>query len=212
MKIIITRPQHEITTKYLSCWAGEIIILAKKKGIEILDLAKNKARKNELVGRIKKLRPDIVFLNGHGNDDCIAGHDDEILIKLGDNHKILSGIITYGLSCNAGKELGPAVVEEPQTSFIGYADKFIFICDNDYIAKPLQDPKAKPFMEASNQVMISLIKGNSAKEASLRSKDKFKENYLKFLSNQNDPNSLQIAQCLWWDMRHQVCLESEDRK
>ncbi|MDD4989710.1 MAG: hypothetical protein PHW31_00130 [Candidatus Pacebacteria bacterium] len=209
MKIILTRPQYEITTKYLSCWAGEIIILANKKGAEVLDLAKEKARKNELVGRIKKLRPDIVFLNGHGNDDCIAGHNDEVLIKFGDNHKILSGVITYGLSCNAGKKLGPAVVKEPQTSFIGYTDKFIFICDNDFIFKPLQDPKAKPFMDSSNQVMVSLIKGNSVKDASLRSKDKFKENYLKFLSNKSDPDSLQIAQCLWWDMRHQVCLESD---
>ncbi|MDD5750466.1 MAG: hypothetical protein PHU56_02345 [Candidatus Pacebacteria bacterium] len=206
MKIIVTRPQYEITTRYLSAWAGEIISLARDKGMEVFDLAKNKAKKNELIGRIKKLQPDLLFLNGHGNDDCVAGQDDEILVKAGENHNILSGITTYALSCNAGNVLGKAAAAEAETAFIGYDDKFIFVCDNKYISKPLQDPKARPFMEASNQVMVSLLKSNSPAEASARSKDKFKERYLKYLSNKADPDSLQIAQCLWWDMRHQVCL------
>ena len=61
-------------------------------------------------------------------------------------------------------------------------------------------------MEASNQVMISLLKGKSAKEASQKSIDKFKNNYQKLLTSNTDIDSLTAAQFLWWNARNQVCL------
>lgn len=209
MKLILTRPQHDVTTNYLSSWAGEIVILARKRGVEVFDLVNHKANRIEFEGRMKKLRPELVFLNGHGDNDCIAGYDNEILVKAGENHNILGGKITYALSCNAGKTLGPAAVEELNTAFIGYTDEFIFVGDSNYISRPLQDPRAKPFMESSNQVVLSLLKGNGPNEASARSKSKFREHYLKCLSSKADPDSLQIAQFLWWDRQHQVCLEND---
>lgn len=205
MKLLVTRPEHDPTTRYISCWAGVIIDLARSKGVTIFDLQRAKANRKEFEGRMKKLHPELVFLNGHGNDESIAGHDNEVLIRLEDNHQVLSGRITYALACSAGKLLGPAIAKEEKSAYIGYSDKFIFIHDSKYISKPLQDPKAKPFMEASNQVMISLLKGHEPREASRRSREKFKEHF-KLLSSETDSDSLQIAQCLWWNMRHQVCL------
>ncbi|MEK7173415.1 MAG: hypothetical protein AAB740_05610 [Patescibacteria group bacterium] len=67
-------------------------------------------------------------------------------------------------------------------------------------------------MEASNQVMISLLKGNSAKDASERSKNKFKDNLFRLMSSNADPDSLQAAQLLFWNMRRQVCLGDIDAK
>ena len=212
MRIIVTRPQHDVTTKYLSSWAGEIIDLAKRKGVEVCDLAKEKANRAELEGRIKKLKPDIVFLNGHGSDNSVTGHDNGDLVNLSKNHDILNNKVTYALSCNSGKVLGKKVAEKEKTTYIGYADEFIFVGDSGYIAKPADDPKAKPFMEASNQVMVSLLKGNSAKESSERSKNKFKDHYERLSSSNADPDSLQAAQCLWWNMRNQVCLGDVDAK
>ncbi len=210
MKMIVTRPQHDITTKYLSVWAGEVINFAKKKRIEVIDLFKDKANKNDFAGRVKKLQPDIIFLNGHGNDDCVTGHNDEKLVEVGDNHDILRGAIIYALSCNSGKILGPKVAENNEATYIGYEDEFIFVGDRNYLSRPQDDPMAKPFMEASNQVMISLLKGNRAGEASEKSKNKFKEHFMKLSSSQADPDSLQAAQCLWWNMRNQVCLGNLD--
>ena len=208
MKLILTRPQHDITTRYLFYWAEAIVGLAKTKGIEVFDLAKHKANRVELEGRVKKLQPELVFLNGHGGDDCVCGHNNEVLIAVGKNHTILGGKITYALSCDSGKKLGPAVVKEPKTAYIGYADEFVFVGDSNYTSKLLQDPKARPFMESSNQVMLSLLKGNSPAEACQRSKNKFREHYLKCLSSTADADSLQIAQFLWWDRQNQVCLEN----
>ena len=206
MKIIVTRPQHDVTTKYLSAWAEEIIYFAQDKSFEVIDLSKEKANKNDFAGRVKKLKPDIMFLNGHGNDDCVTGHDNKDLVKAGENHDILKGAITYALSCNSGKVLGNKVAEIKNTTYIGYKDEFIFVGDGNYLTRPSDDPKARPFKESSNQVMISLLKGNRAEEASERSKNKFKEYFIKLSSSGSDPDSLQAAQCLWWNMRNQVCL------
>ncbi|MFA6551075.1 MAG: hypothetical protein WCV41_00890 [Patescibacteria group bacterium] len=206
MKMIVTRPQYDITTRYLSVWAAEVINFAKEKKVEVIDLLKDKANKKDFVGRVKKLQPDVIFLNGHGNDNCVTGHDEEKLVEAGDNHNILYGAITYALSCNSGKVLGPKVAENNEAAYIGYEDKFIFVADSNYSTRPQDDPIAKPFMEASNQVMISLLKGHCAEEASEKSKNKFKEHFMKLSSSQADPDSLQAAQCLWWNMRNQVCL------
>ncbi|MFH1192329.1 MAG: hypothetical protein V1655_02535 [bacterium] len=212
MKLIVTRPQHDITTKYLSSWAGEIIDFAKKKGIEICDLSKEKANKSEFEGRVEKLNPEIVFLNGHGDDGNVAGHDNIELVNVNKNYKILNNKITYALSCNSAKVLGAKVAEEKTAAYIGYSDEFIFICDSKYVSKPLADPKAKPFMASSNQVMISLLKGNTAKDASEKSKNKFNDYFISLASSNADPDSLQSAQFLWWDMRHQSCLGDVNAK
>ncbi|MDP3245237.1 MAG: hypothetical protein Q8M83_06315 [bacterium] len=212
MRMIVTKPQHDVTTKYLSSWAGEIIDFARKKSVEICDLVKEKANKAEFEGRVKKLKPEVIFLNGHGGDSCVTGHDNEELVSVRENHNILDDKITYALSCNSAKILGIKIAENKSATYIGYSDEFVFVGDSSYISRPLDDPKAKPFMEASNQVMISLLKGNSAKDASDRSKNKFKDFYEHLSSSNTDPDSLQVAQCLWWDMRNQVCLGNIDAK
>lgn len=116
MKLIVTRPQHDVTTRYTSAWAEEVIAFAKKKGVEVIELIKDKASRQELEGRIKKLLPKLIFLNGHGSHDNVAGHDNEILIKVDENHNLLAGKITYALSCNSGQTLGPKVAENKNTS------------------------------------------------------------------------------------------------
>lgn len=212
MRLMVTRPEHDVTTKYLSSWAGEIIAFAERKGIEVIDLFRAKANLADFEGRVRKLQPEAVFLNGHGEDNLVRGHDNEVLVKAGDNHQILKGRVTYALSCNSGAVLGRTVAAERATAYIGYSDEFIFVADRNYISRPLTDPKAQPFLESSNQVMISLIKGNRAFEASERSKNKFKEYFTKMASSIADPDSLQAAQCLRWNMLHQVCLGDGNAK
>jgi len=206
MRMIVTRPQHDITTKYLSVWAGEIVDFAKQKGVEVCDLFREKANRVEFEGRIKKIEPDVVFLNGHGNDDCVTGHDNIDLVNVYDNCAILNDKITYALSCNSAKNLGQKVAESGRATYIGYRDEFAFVSDRNYLHRPVDDPRAKPFMEASNQVMISLLKGGRAGEAAERSKNKFKESYLKLSASTADPDSVLAAQLLWWNMRNQACL------
>lgn len=206
MKLIMTRPQHDLTTRYLSGWAVEIKKLAEEKGVEVIDLLKEKANAMEFTGRMEKLRPELVFLNGHGSEECVTGHDDEILIDKKKNSHLLDKKITYALSCHSAKELGSVVASRDKTTYIGYSDKFIFVSDRNFLSRPADDPKARPFKDASNQIMISLLRGRTTSDASSRSKERFKNLCLFFSSSAADPDSLQIAQCLWWNMRNQVCL------
>ncbi len=206
MVFLITRPDYDPPTKYLSQWSEEIIEIAKSKGHEIIDLKNKKATKKELTSRLAKLNPNLVVLNGHGSEDSITGQDQEVLIKAGENHDILHSRITYAVSCSSGKSLGPKSVEAGNSTFIGYDDDFVFTSDRKCLSRPLEDKRAKPFMEASNHVAISLLKGHKALDASNRSKEMFKKSFQKLLSSNADPNSLQDARFLWWNMTHQVCL------
>jgi len=213
MNFIITRPEHDYTTRYISYWSKKIIELAKNKNINVCDLNKNKANKKELIGRIKKLNPEFVMLNGHGDDNLIKGHDNEVLIQTNNNEQVLESRITYSLSCNSAKKLGPKVVKkEKTTTFIGYQDEFIFVFNRECISNPLNDKSAEPFMEASNQIAVSLFKNHSTGESCERSKKIFENNYYKLLSSDSTENNLLSAQCLWWNMNNQVCLGNKDKK
>lgn len=205
MNLIVTRPEHDSTTKYISAWAQEVITTAYKKGIEVIDLLRDKACRKEFEGRLKKLSPKLVFLNGHGNETSVTGHDNEVLVEVNENEHILKGRITYALSCSSGKLLGPALANEEMTAYIGYSDEFSFVYDRRYISKPIEDPLARPFMESSNQLMVSLIKGHTAEESTERAKEIFKKHCLTLSSSNATQDDLQVAKCLWWNMNRLVC-------
>lgn len=206
MSLLITRPDHDPTTRYFSGWSEKVLKVAKDKHQKIIDLRGDKATKREFEGRIAKLNPSLVMLNGHGSTTAIGGQDNEVLIEAGENEHMLHSRITYAVSCSCGKELGPEAVKRGDGAFIGYDDEFTFTSSRKYISKPQEDKRAKPFMDASNHVAISLLKGHKASDASKRSKEMFEKSYKEMLSSDADPNALQDARLLWWNMSHQVCL------
>jgi len=212
MSFLITRPNYDPATRYLHAWSQEIITVAKNKKLPVFDLHNKSANKKELSNRIQKLNPKLVVLNGHGDDDLITGQDNEPLIEAGKNDDLLHNRITYAVSCRCGRKLGPKVARTKGTAFIGYDDDFVFSSDRKFLSRPMEDKRAKPFMEASNHVAISLLKGHSASESSKRSKEMFETNFKSLLSSASNPDSLQDARFLWWDMTHQVCLGEMDAR
>ena len=144
MSFLITRPDYDPVTKYLSYWSESIVEVAKNKGRKTVDLKGQKVTKDELTGRIAKLNPSLVVLNGHGSENSIVGQNDETLIEVGDNEHILHSRITYAVSCRCGKNLGPKSVEAGNSTFIGYDDDFVFMSDRKYLSRPLKDKMAQP--------------------------------------------------------------------
>lgn len=210
-RILITRPEHDPLTRHLSCWNGKIIELANKKGHNVTDLRREKANKKEFEGRMKKLNPDLVLLNGHGDETSVTGHDNEIIIKQGENDDLLKDKITYAVACSSAKSLGEACADS-KTTYIGYNEYFTLNLDRRYFSNPLSDERAKKFLEPSNKVALSLIKGHTAKEASDNSKKAFRENIISLLKNIPDIDALDDAKDLYWNMTHQVCLGNVDSK
>ncbi|MBU2472695.1 hypothetical protein KKE74_01535 [Patescibacteria group bacterium] len=206
---LITRPKHDETTHYLFYWSKKVIELAKRKGIQVLDLQKERANKKELTSIVKKKEPHFIFFNGHGSSSSIKGHDNEVLVKTGDNERLFKDRVIYALSCRSGKELGPKSIEQKTIAYIGYDDDFVFVIDNTKIYRPLDDSIAELFLKPSNQVAICILKGNKIKEAYRRSQRLFAKNIQKLLTSESSPNSVYIRYLLW-DMHHQVCLGNEE--
>ncbi len=205
-KLLITRPEHDDTTYYLSNWSKKVIEFANTKEIKLFDLHRDKARKPEVTSIIEKQAPGLIVFNGHGDDKCVTGHKNEALVEAGKNESLLKEKITYAVSCRSAKMLGPKSVSAGAKAYIGYDDDFVFIYSPEKITQPLRDDTAKLFLEPSNELIVSLIKGNSAEESYKRSQDFFKERMKKLLTSEATPEETSMARYLWWDMVHQVRL------
>jgi hypothetical protein len=211
-KILITRPEHEPGVRYLSRWGEEVIRFAVKRDISVVDLHREKAVKKEFEGRVSKIKPSLIFLNGHGAKDYITGHDNEILVKAGANHGLLKNCITYAVSCNSAKELGEMCADK-DTAYIGYDESFVISLERKYLNKPTEDARAAQFLKPSNHIPIALIKGHTATEATDGAKKLFKDAIIKLLpSIDSDPSAREDAADLFWDMNHLVCKGSGSKK
>lgn len=204
--LMITRTRYDETMNYLFYWAGLIADEAKSKNIDVVDLKEEKVTKNEFCGRICKIKPKVIFVNGHGNSDSLTGHNNQVLVQSNDNEKILSGSIIYALSCRSANNLGVNCVANGTKSYIGYNDDFIFIFEKDRMSRPLTDETAGLFLNPSNLIMTSIIKGNSSQESLNRSQKEFKRNIRKLLTNDSPQQDRSAVRYLIWDMTHQVCL------
>jgi len=202
--VLITRPKHDDTTHYLFYWAQEIIKVAKEKGIKILDLAKERANKKEFESVAVKMQPSFIFFNGHGDDDCVSGCDNKIIVKAGENEEKLKEKIIYALSCRSAKNLGVASIEAGAKTYVGYKDDFIFMYEPDKLSRPLEDKTAEMFLGPSNQLVFSILKGHTMGEAYEKSQESFMQNIQKLLTSESSDRNL--IQYLFWDKIHQVCL------
>lgn len=200
---LITRPKYDATTHYLFNWAQEIVDLATKKLFNVLDVQKDRVNKKELASIISKKQPSFIFFNGHGGDDCVCGHDNEVLFKITENENLLRSEIVYALSCKSGKKLGPECVKDSVKSYIGYDEDFIFFVDDDKMTKPLEDDTAKKFLYPANYVARCILKGHTVEDSCRRSRNLFRENMQKLLSA---GSSSELVPYLLWDMKHQICL------
>lgn len=209
--LLITRPSFDLTTRYISAWAKKIIMLAKEKGSIVFDLDKKRANRQEFESMIRKEEPSLIFLNGHGNYNLIAGQDNEELILAGKNERILKKKIVYALSCRSGKILGPSSIKSGAIAYIGYDEDFIFLYNERNQARPGQDKTAEIFLEPSNQVMVSLLKNHKPRESHQNSKKSFIRLIRRLLSSQSSSLESSAVRYLIWDMQHQVCCEKKSK-
>ncbi len=147
MRLLITRPRYEETTHYLYHWAGELVAEATRRHVELIDLQKEKATRQQLESYLRKKSPDIVILNGHGNDSSVAGENGECLIKAGENTSLLKDKKVYVRACRAGRRLGPDVIKAGADGFVGYSQDFIFPYDKDNFQRPLERDQLVEFRD-----------------------------------------------------------------
>ncbi|MFY9484721.1 MAG: hypothetical protein WAP74_03840 [Patescibacteria group bacterium] len=210
--IIITRPNHDLVTTYLFYWSQKIIEQAERKNFKIFDLAKKRANAKEFVGIIKKISPSLVVINGHGSASMVTGYNNEPILESNSNSELLKGTVAYARSCQSAKKLGSAAVKNGAKAYIGYSEDFFCMFDEQKITRPLEDQTAKLFLEPSNAVPISLLKGNTAGEAINRSKKILKKNIRNLLTSESPQQEKDAVPYLLWNMNYQVCIGDEEAR
>ncbi len=203
--VLVTRPNHDITTNYFYFWAEEVLKLASKKH-KVLDLCSKKANRKNFESYAKKHKPDFFFFNGHGCDEIVAGYNNEPLLITDGNDELCCDSIIYIRSCSAAKTLGNSLIRQSAKACIGYNTKFGFMRLIEKEGNPLSDPLAKLYLEPSNIVATTLLKGHSASEAHLRGLGEMKKNLRKMLSSENPLTDSTGIVLLWSNIRGQILL------
>ncbi|MBU0457317.1 MAG: hypothetical protein ABH824_05165 [Nanoarchaeota archaeon] len=178
MKTLFVRPSHDDVTSYLFHYSKELIKESELKGFTTISKNQEDANRNVVVNVIEKNDFEFIMFNGHGNTSMICGHNDETIIQLGDNDNLLKRKVIYALSCSSAAELGRSVADE-ETTFIGYVDDFALGMDVYSQTSIHRDKRARLFLEPSNLLVKSLLKGNSAKSAVDKAKKMMKDNISK---------------------------------
>jgi hypothetical protein len=203
--LLATLPKHDQTTRCISAWAKKVLDEAGRKGFTVFELADKRACKREFESMIKKHKPTFVFLNGHGNSIAVGGNENEVLVQVGENENILKDTVTYALSCQSAKVLGEESVKAGARTYIGYKEDFIFLFDEEKRMRPEDDKLAGLFLEPSNQIAVSLIKGHSAHDSHLNGKKYFARNMQKMLTSQTSKADTTTLRYLYWNMNNLVC-------
>lgn len=204
--LLLTRPNYDPATNYLFHWSEQVIKLAKQKALRTIDLVGGKANRAGFTSRVKKTDPSFIFFNGHGSETTVEGQDGEVLVSAGDNEHLLEGKIIFARSCSSAKGLGPRSVSVGARAFIGYEEPFVFMIDSKVSTRPRSDETARLFLEPSNQVATTLIKGHTSEEADRRAKQAFRRNIRKLLTSETTEDDSSALRFLLWDMNHQICL------
>lgn len=208
--ILITRPNHDLITTYLFHWSNYVIKEAERKSIKVLDLRKNKANSKMFSSYIIKHKPLLVFFNGHGSRNTITGYDNQSLIEANKNEEILAEKIVYARSCDAADNVGQLCIRNGTLTFIGYTRKFAIGYSPSKITTPLSDPVAKLFIEPSNLIPISLLKGNTTNDAYRKSQEAMLRNFRFMLSTRSSQSQKDAAPYLWANRKYQVLLGDEE--
>lgn len=175
----------------------------------VYDLEGVKANVKNFISYVTEKRPSFIFLNGHGNADVITGNENEVLVN---SLSRLDDCVIYARSCDAAENLGVTLVENGAKAFIGYSRKFTIGYTPENIYDPLGDPVASLFLEPSNLVASTLVKGHTVLEANTRSKGAMYKNFRKMISGAATFEELHAAQWLWSNLKGQVLLGDPDAK
>jgi len=209
-RILVTRPNYDLATIYLFHWSSPVIKLGRQKAFQVTDLSGSKANEADFTSRVVKTNPSFIFFNGHGSKTAITGQDKEVLVSIRRNLDLLKDRIVFARSCNAAERLGPKSISSGARAFIGYKEPFIFMFDPQMATRPLSDKTAALFLQPSNRVATTLLKGHPSLEANSRAKKAFRKNIRKLLTSETSKEDSSVLRFLFWDMKHQVCLGDPD--
>ncbi len=203
--LLITCPEHDDATAYLTYFSKPILEVAANKSLKTKKIKDKELNMKSFSQIIKKLDYRLAVLNGHGSPDSIFGYKKNLIVKFGKNDKILKERIVYARSCNAGLILGSGCMNGTKNGcFIGYKLPFIFYMDERWTTKPNNDKVAGLFLDPSNLVPISIIKGHTTLEAHDNAKRGMLKTMKRLLKSPREEETPFYLEALWNNYHGQV--------
>ena len=194
--VLFSRPKHDDTMEYLYFYSKELLSLSESLGLKTINKEKEDANKKVVSDIIISQKPNLIMFNGHGSENTICGHKNEIIVS-SENVGLLAGSITYALACSSGLELGKEAKDKGAIVFIGYKYDFSIGRDPNSEASPRMDKIAKHFLEPSNLLVSCLLKGKIVKEAITKAKEKMKDSIGYFSTTKDFPEAPHYAPYLY---------------
>ncbi len=170
--MLITLPDSSTELKYLSKWSEYLIKTAEKNGIRVIPVKGDNVNKSHIINDINSKNPRFINFNGHGSETFICGQNNEVLIQLGENDKLLKDRIIHSLTCSSATKLG---VECKAKAYIGYNGLFFFCMDGNSLTRPLEDRFATPILDSAFEISIQIVKKKTVKEAFDHSQKKYQK-------------------------------------
>lgn len=169
--VFIGRCECDSNVKFPFKWANLIKEEAEKLELDIVDLQNENYIQEKTQKHIETIEPFFIFLNGHGLEWCSMGYQKEPVLIANKNDFLLKDKIAYVLSCYTAQCLGQTANEKGCKAYIGYEDVFSFIYMDE--KDPTNDRIANIFMEASNQIPLTILNGGTPKDAYMNSQKIF---------------------------------------
>lgn len=195
--VLFSRPADDSQLNYLHYYSKELVELSEMLGHKTINKELQEANKATIISLVKKQKPRLIMFNGHGSPEEICGHKQEVLVSTIENSDILKGTITYTLSCSSALVLGPKSVEEGAVCFIGYESDFALGKDPESEASPRYDKIAKLFLEPSNLLFSSLLRGQNVKISVKKAKQKMADNISYLNTTKSFPEAIYYAPFLF---------------
>jgi hypothetical protein len=209
--LLITRPEHDALTFYLSRWSEHITVEATKKGWHVISVGKGKVIRQRILSMLRKIQPGFLVVNGHGNDSCLTGDGAEVIMQAGDE-TLLKSMIVFARACSSAKRFGQLAIQAGTVAYLGYDDDFWLVMDSAMSTKPLLDKTAEMFIGPSNHIAIALLKGHTAQEANIAARTMYARNIIELFKKGPLNPDYDNIKYLHWNMKHQVCLGDQNAK
>jgi hypothetical protein len=201
-QFLITRPRHDKHTTYLYSFSKAIVTLAKKMdGLHLSELSGSKANRKNLTNVLKSKSKTLVFLNGHGDEETVYGHNDKPILD-SKNSYLTKDRIVYCLACASLMNLGKTCVNEGAKAYVGYKDDFMWVGDPSRSASPDKDKNSVPFRRVCHVLIYSLLTGINVSKSIEKTKNEYRKLIRTYGNSEDDPHgdAPAIGFALAWDM------------
>ena len=169
-----------------------------KNGLNVIDLAGDKATKENIIKTIQKYKPSIVLSFGHGSPLLYTAENEQVIFD-DSNINLLQNKVWHTLSCLVGQKLGKDMIKAGGMLFSGYTEEWIWIAE-DVNQDAYEDKYAKSFFASDNQIALTLVTTlniNKTEEIAKEAYNKYINYWLK--NPKGDKYASEIIKWLIWD-------------